>query len=129
MESPFYEMTHDFNESQRTADMAYHKGYADGYLEGYEKRGAAVSEQLLHEIVKLSTEIQNLKTMLKEREPKTGHWIFESQYCEMVSHTCSECGRRLTTRYDEFGNYCWYCGTKMEVRKPDLTVNAEELNR
>jgi len=50
---------------------------------------------------------------LKEQEPKTGHWIFESQYCEAWSHTCSECGKRTTTAANTFANWCWNCGAKM----------------
>ena len=55
--------------------------------------------------------------LAKERdavEPKTGHWIFESAYCEAWSHTCSECGKRLTTAYNTYANYCWNCGARME---------------
>ena len=51
--------------------------------------------------------------LLKEQEPKTGHWIFESQYCEAWSHTCSECGKRTTTAANTFANWCWNCGAKM----------------
>ena len=55
--------------------------------------------------------------LLKEQEavePKTGRWIFESAYCEAWSHTCSECGKRMTTAYNTYANYCWNCGAKME---------------
>ena len=55
--------------------------------------------------------------LLKEQEAneqKTGHWIFESAYCEAWSHTCSECGKRMTTAYNTYANYCWNCGTKMK---------------
>lgn len=54
--------------------------------------------------------------LLKDQEavePKTGHWIFESAYCEAWSHTCSECGKRMTTAYNTYANYCWNCGAKM----------------
>lgn len=57
--------------------------------------------------------------LLKEQEavePKTGHWIFESAYCEAWSHTCSECGKRMTTAYNTYANYCWNCGSKMKDR-------------
>ena len=54
--------------------------------------------------------------LLKEQEPKSGHWIFESQYCEAWSHTCSECGKRMTTAVNTFANWCWNCGAKMERR-------------
>ena len=57
--------------------------------------------------------------LLKEQEavePKTGHWIFESAYCEAWSHTCSECGKRMSTAYNTYANYCWNCGAKMEGR-------------
>ncbi len=56
-------------------------------------------------------------SMLKEQEAvklKTGHWIFESAYCEAWSHTCSECGKRMSTGYNTYANYCWNCGAKME---------------
>ncbi len=55
-------------------------------------------------------------SMLKEQEPKTGHWIFESQYCEAWSHKCSECGKRMTTAVNTFANWCWNCGAKMKGR-------------
>ena len=51
--------------------------------------------------------------LLKEQKPKSGHWIFESQYCEAWSHTCSECGKRMTTAVNTFANWCWNCGAKM----------------
>ena len=57
--------------------------------------------------------------LLKEQEatkPKTGHWIFESAYCEAWSHTCSECGKRMTTAINMYANWCWNCGAKMEGR-------------
>jgi len=57
--------------------------------------------------------------LLKEQEavePKTGHWIFEDAYYEAWSHTCSECGKRMSTAYNTYANYCWNCGAKMEGR-------------
>lgn len=56
-------------------------------------------------------------SMLKEQEAKTGHWIFESQYCEAWSHKCSECGKRMTTAVNTFANWCWNCGAKMTDRR------------
>ena len=64
--------------------------------------------------VNLLLDVLNL---LKEQEPKTGHWIFESQYCEAWSHTCSECGKRTTTAVNTFANWCWNCGAKMTNRR------------
>lgn len=63
--------------------------------------------------------LQTVVGLLKEQEavePKTGHWIFESAYREAWSHTCSECGKRMTTAYNTYANYCWNCGAKMEGR-------------
>ncbi len=60
--------------------------------------------------------IQRAIDLLKEQETKTGHWVFESAYCEAWSHTCSECGKRMTTAYNIYANYCWNCGAKMEGR-------------
>lgn len=51
--------------------------------------------------------------LLKEQETKTGHWIFESRYCEAWSHKCSECGKCMTTAVNTFANWCWNCGAKM----------------
>lgn len=48
-----------------------------------------------------------------KQEFKTGHWIFETQRYDAWSHTCSECGKRMTTAVGTYGNYCWNCGTKM----------------
>ena len=61
----------------------------------------------------------NILELLKEQEatkPKTGHWIFESSYYEAWSHTCSECGKRMTTAINMYANWCWNCGAKMEGR-------------
>lgn len=55
--------------------------------------------------------------LLKEQEAKTGHWIFESQYCEAWSHKCSECEKRTTTAVNTFANWCWNCGAKMTDRR------------
>lgn len=84
--------------------------------------------ELLKEQEDLGTELTNavelirkknkrIEELLKEQkavEHKTGHWIFESQYCEAWSHTCSECGKRMTTAVNTFANWCWNCGAKME---------------
>lgn len=51
--------------------------------------------------------------LLKEQEPKTGHWIFESRYCDAWSNICSECGRLMTTGAGVYANYCSNCGAKM----------------
>ena len=53
---------------------------------------------------------------LKEQEAKTGHWIYESQFADCWSNTCSECGKRFTNAIDSFAPYCWNCGAKMEGR-------------
>ena len=51
--------------------------------------------------------------LLKEQEAKTGHWIFESRYCDAWSNICSECGRLMTTGEGVYANYCSNCGAKM----------------
>ena len=66
--------------------------------------------------------IDDTLALLKEQEAvehKTGHWIFESQYCEAWSHTCSECGKRMTTAVNTFANWCWNCGAKMEGQRQE----------
>ena len=52
-------------------------------------------------------------TLLKEQEPKEGHWIFESRYNDIWSNICSECGRLMTTATGTYANYCSNCGAKM----------------
>ena len=69
MESPFYEMTHDYEEENRIALSSYNNGYARGYLDGYEAQAKKISEQF-HEIVRLNTIIENYKTMLNKQEAK-----------------------------------------------------------
>lgn len=51
--------------------------------------------------------------LLKEQEPKTGHWIFESRYYDAWSNICSECGRLLTSAVGTYANFCSNCGAKM----------------
>jgi len=48
------------------------------------------------------------------KEQNTGHWIFDSEFCEAWSHTCSECGKMMTTAVGHYANWCWNCGAKME---------------
>jgi len=59
---------------------------------------------------------EGLLAILKEQEEKTGHWIYESQFADCWSNTCSECGKRFTNAIDSFAHYCWNCGAKMESR-------------
>ena len=57
--------------------------------------------------------IQEAVRLLKEQEPKTGRWIFESRYNDIWSNICSECGRLMTTATGTYANYCSNCGAKM----------------
>lgn len=47
-------------------------------------------------------------------EPKTGKWIFESEYYEAQTCRCSECGKKLTTKIGILVPFCPWCGAKME---------------
>ena len=42
MESPYYEMTHDFEEENRNTEMAYNSGYLKGYHDAFIKQQEAV---------------------------------------------------------------------------------------
>jgi len=53
-------------------------------------------------------------TLLKEQEAKTGQWIYESEFADCWSNTCSECGKRFTNAIESFAPYCWNCGAKMK---------------
>lgn len=57
---------------------------------------------------------EDILTLLKEQEPKTGHWIFDSTDYEAWTHTCSECEKRMTTAFGLYANFCWNCGAKMD---------------
>lgn len=46
-------------------------------------------------------------------ERKTGHWLFLDEYDEAVTHTCSECGKRMTTAIGVKASFCWNCGADM----------------
>ena len=48
-----------------------------------------------------------------EPERKTGHWIYYDEYAEAVTHTCSECGKRMTTAIGVKASFCWNCGADM----------------
>lgn len=61
------------------------------------------NDKLMHDVLAL----------LKEQEPKTGHWIFDSTGYEAWTHTCSECEKRMTTAFGMYANFCWNCGAKM----------------
>ena len=60
--------------------------------------------------------LEDALALLKEQEEKTGHWIYESEFADCWSNTCSECGKRFTNAIDFFAPYCWNCGAKMEGR-------------
>lgn len=62
---------------------------------------------------RLRDAVDDAIALLKEQEAKTGHWIFESRYCDAWSNICSECGRLMTTGAGVYANYCSNCGAKM----------------
>ena len=57
------------------------------------------------------TELMMLPSIEPER--KKGHWIYYDEYAEAVTHTCSECGKRMTTAIGEKASFCWNCGADM----------------
>ena len=61
---------------------------------------------------------------LQEVEPKRkkGHWVYYDEYAEAVTHTCSECGKRMTTAIGVKASYCWNCGADM---KEPFTIPTE----
>ena len=48
-----------------------------------------------------------------EPERKKGHWVYYDEYAEAVTHTCSECGKRMTTAIGVKASFCWNCGADM----------------
>ena len=58
---------------------------------------------------------------IKSTEPKRkkGHWIYYDEYAEAVTHTCSECGKRMTTAIGVKASYCWNCGADMTGGKEE----------
>jgi len=70
----------------------------------------------LHDCSHLSELVEKMAELLKEQQPKKGHWE-KSQYADDRWHKCSECGK-LTEAVDENGyklicNYCRICGADM----------------
>jgi len=60
----------------------------------------------------------------KNKMPKTGHWIYEDKRYEAWSHTCSECGKRMTTAAGIYANFCWNCGAMMvEDSKDEVKID------
>ena len=87
------------------------------------QNGEKVSEEInthREPCVRIPIEMADkILALLKEQkavERKTGHWIYESQFADCWSNTCSECGKRFTNAIDSFAPYCWNCGAKMEGR-------------
>jgi len=48
MESPYYEMTHDFKEENLNTEMAYSNGYLKGYHDALMKQQEAVEPNTQH---------------------------------------------------------------------------------
>ena len=107
MESPFYEMTHDYHESNRTALSAYNRGYYDGYLEGFEKQ-----QEL----------IRGYKDILKELEPVEPEIKMDSLWSDRrdpgLIVYCGACKGEMLRKYDDYPTdymkkqyqYCHHCG-------------------
>lgn len=56
--------------------------------------------------------IDKLKTVPSAQpERKTGHWIYYDEFDGAVTHTCSECGKRMTTAIGVKASFCWNCGS------------------
>lgn len=54
--------------------------------------------------------------LLKEQEPKTGHWIW-LQFCANEGVYCSECHTKMFDRYPmkkKLSQFCGHCGAKMD---------------
>ena len=58
--------------------------------------------------------------LLKEKHPKTGHWIEQEDYALDTYYDCSVCGESWSTvegtPWGNGMNYCPHCGAKMECR-------------
>lgn len=67
-------------------------------------------------VEQMQKEIDRLNELLKEQQPKKGHWE-KSEYASDRWHQCSECGT-ITERVDKNGykltcNFCRICGADM----------------
>lgn len=56
---------------------------------------------------------------LGKEERKKGHWIYYDEFDGAVTHTCSECGKRMTTAIGVKASFCWNCGADMRGKKDD----------
>ena len=60
-------------------------------------------------------EVMTELMMLPSAEPerKKGHWIYYDEFDGAVTHTCSKCGKRMTTAIGVKASFCWNCGRDM----------------
>ena len=123
MESPFYEMTHDYETENKIATSSYNNGYANGYLDGFNKQQERISEQL-NEIAILQTQIQNFKTMLKMQEPVEPEIHMEDMSLRKdpeLTIFCGACGGEMIHKYSDYPvdvirehyKYCHHCGREI----------------
>lgn len=89
MESPYYEMTHDFEEENRNTEMAYNSGYLKGYHDALIKKQEAKSV----------TESTNMYTGLPITHcPKCGialdRYLYGRQHEGQINY-CPMCGQAV----------------------------------
>lgn len=74
---------------------------------------ADIEEDVARRIATIIENEQDMRVILKNAEPKTGKWIFDEDgyfHCEM-------CGKKPNDQ-NATTDYCPYCGSKIERRKP-----------
>ena len=65
----------------------------------------------------LANTMRDAIALIKEQEPKTGHWIEQEDYALDTYYDCSVCGESWSTvegtPWENGMNYCPHCGAKM----------------
>lgn len=64
------------------------------------------------EVIDIRTQ-RKLDKLLKEQQPKTGHWIEHEGFNEDKYYDCSVCDCSLREIHSGMG-FCPYCGAKMD---------------
>ena len=75
-------------------------------------------EQIICDSIAQKNEINRLKKLLKDQQPKKGHWIEKVDFDSNPYYECSVCGVLWTmidgTPEDNGMEYCPRCGARLE---------------
>lgn len=76
--------------------------------------------------------VEDTIALLKEQEPKHGHWIDEGYVPSHTKYTCSECGWSMLTNFEYIRKhrFCLSCGADMrDENGKTIVVEAMKHDR